>query len=81
MDEIIGVIKKNAAEEIRVVLSEYRGHELVSIRVFASYDGTDSEKKPTRKGITVRVGQLPALIEALNKAQAARKEGKNGDAD
>ncbi len=81
MDKTIAVIKKNAIEEVRVALSEYRGHELVSVRIWANYRSADSEKRPTKKGVALRVDQLPELIAALNEAQAARKEGKKEHAD
>jgi len=55
MDKTIAVIKKNAVEEVRVVLSEYRGHDLVSVRIWANYNSADSEKRPTKKGVALRV--------------------------
>ena len=64
--------QKNAVEEVRVVLSEYRGHDLVSVRIWANYDSADSEKRPTKKGVALRVEQLPELIVALNEAQMAQ---------
>ena len=52
-DQTIAVIEKNAVEEVRVALSEFRGHELVSVRIWANYDSADSEKRPTKKGGSV----------------------------
>ena len=73
---IIGTIRKNAKEEIRVALDEYRGVQLCDLRVFASFDDGDAERKPTKKGIAFRVEQLPALIDALNDAAVeARRRG------
>ncbi len=71
MEETIATIKKNAIEEVRVALSEYKGHDLVNVRIWANYDASESEKRPTKKGFALRVGQLPELIAALQKAQAA----------
>ncbi len=70
MDKTIAVIKKNGVEEVRVVLSEYRGHDLVSVRIWANYDSADSEKRPNKKGVAFStladwVGQSTALLEPL----------------
>ena len=75
-DQTIAVIEKNAVEEVRVALSEFCGHELVNVRIWANYDSADSEKRPTKKGVALRIEKLPELIAALNEAQAARKEEK-----
>ena len=68
MEATIAVIEKNSSEEVHVDLSEYRGHDLVSIRVWANYDG-EKPKRPTKKGVTVKVEKLPELIAALQEAE------------
>ena len=69
----IAVIKKNAREEIRVSLTQFKGHDLADARIFAD-NGT--EYIPTRKGLTFAVKLLPELIAALREAEAeARRRG------
>ena len=75
-ETVIATVKKNALEELRVVLSEYRGHDLVNVRIWASYDSADADKRPTKKGFALRIGLLPELIASLKKAEAeARAAG------
>ena len=69
MEQTIATIEKNRMEEIRVGLSEYQGHDLVNLRIYANYDAEDSERKPTKKGVTLRVEKLPELIAALQETQ------------
>ena len=79
MKKLITTIPKNASEHVRVEISEFNGFDLLAIRVYA--DNGDSWV-PTRKGITVRVDVLPALITALAEAErAAQAAGLLPDGD
>jgi hypothetical protein len=70
------VLRKNMAEEIRIGLSEFNGHVLVNIRVWADPRNGGAERIPTKAGIACRVALLPELIAALQKAEAeARMRG------
>ena len=74
MDKLITTIEKNAREEIQVSLSNFKGHDLLGIRVFAETDNGD--KVPTKKGITCNVKLIPGLLSALKEAeQIAIAEG------
>jgi hypothetical protein len=66
----IAILRKNAAEEIRVGLSQFNGHDLLSIRVWRA---GGSEPIPTKAGIACKVTLLPELIEALQQAEAAAR--------
>jgi hypothetical protein len=72
---IIATIQKNAREELRVELGEFKGHQLASLRVWVEkQDG--SGKIPTPKGVTFAVALLPAVVPALIEAErAARADG------
>lgn len=72
IDKLVATIPKNVTEEIRIVLSEFRGHHLCNVRVFAAYNA-QTERRPTKKGITVKVEALSALIEGLHAALAEAK--------
>ena len=66
----IAIVQKNKHEEIHDL-------DLFDCRVFA-IDG--DEPTPTKKGITAHVNTLPALIEALQQAEAeARRLGQITD--
>jgi hypothetical protein len=76
---LIATIRKNALEEIRVELSEFSGHDLVNVRVWAEPHNGGTKRIPTRAGIACNVRLLPELIEALQQAEmAARKAGLLG---
>lgn len=68
MDKIVHQFVKNATEEVRVSLTEFKGHKLIDLRIyFEPEDG--GERRPTRKGITVDVGLYPELKRALLKLE------------
>ena len=74
MKQIIREIAKNGREIVRVELNEYEGHQLFGVRVW--YRGQDGALKPTRKGISLGIRHLPALVRALEDAErAARTAG------
>ncbi len=71
---VIGELRKNAAERLRVSVHEFNRHDMLSVRVYVG-QGVD-QAKPTQKGITVNVVTLPKLISLLQEAEAkARAEG------
>ena len=79
MEQHIATIRKNAAEEVRVSLDEFKGHNLISLRVWCDPYAGD-ERVPTKRGLSVSVRLLPELIEALQRAEAeARAAGLLGD--
>ena len=64
------IIEKNKAEELRVALKRYRGHDYVDIRTYVEpYVDEGEGRVPTRKGVTLAVTKLPELIAALQKAE------------
>ena len=71
---LIATIEKNKLEEIRVGLSEFNGHDLLNIRIWAEPRNGGAKRIPTKAGICCNVRLLPELIEALQKAEAAARE-------
>jgi hypothetical protein len=65
---VIATIQKNRRESVRVALSEYKGTNLVDLRVFAPKAGEEGATVPTPKGLSCNVIMLPALCRALNDA-------------
>lgn len=62
-DLVVFSFPKNAREEVRATLSTYRGHRLADIRVYVA--DADDVDHPTKKGIAVKVADLPRLREAV----------------
>ena len=66
---VIGTIRKNASEDVRVALTTFHDVDLVDIRAFADFDNR-GERRPTRKGLTIKIDRLPELIGLLQETQA-----------
>jgi hypothetical protein len=65
---------KNSREEVRASLRTFKGHRLADIRVYAADDEGDGDH-PTRKGICMRVGDLPRLLQAVQALIEAERAG------
>lgn len=64
---IIGEIERSAIETLRVEVSNYRGRDFVSVRIYFLAD--NGEWRPTKKGVTVRPEQIDELVGFLNQAK------------
>ena len=65
---IIGEIQKNKSQKIIVATNEYKGRQLVDIRVHYEDDG--GEYMPTKKGIALTPDMIPEVITMLSSASA-----------
>jgi hypothetical protein len=54
---------KNSKEEVKAYLDVYKGRKLAHLRVFV--EGEDGVDHPTKKGLAVRVADLPKLRDAV----------------
>lgn len=61
-DRVVYAWAKNRREEVRATLSTYQGYRLADLRVWAV---TDDGDVPTRKGLSIRVEDLPELAAAV----------------
>ena len=73
MEKTIATIEKNKREEIRIALTAYQGYDLCDIRVFAEPYAGDMWVA-TKKGISLSVAKLPALIVGLREAEREARE-------
>lgn len=72
--EVHAVIEKSPDQVIVVQRKEFKGHDLVDVRIFYAADSEDEmeiEWRPTRKGIAFNIEQLDDVIEGLQKAQGS----------
>ena len=78
MEKEITRFGKNAQEDVIVKLTTYNGHDLIDIRAWIRpIPGVDGEEpKPTKKGISLRVEDIPKLIDALTEAERIYHDGK-----
>jgi len=72
VSKLLGTIDKHVRERIEVRACELEGHPFIDIRVYWRVNLKD-EWRPSKKGITVRPGQIGPLIEALRKVEGGRK--------
>ena len=63
--------KNDRGEMVRIVREDYKGTDLVNIRVW--YRADNGEMRPSKTGITINGNQIDQLIEAL---QAVKAEGR-----
>ena len=66
MEEKISIHEKGSGETIYVYVNEYKGTKYFHIREWY-LDVKDNERKPTKKGVTLPLDKIDALIEAINK--------------
>ena len=69
MDKPIFTFGKNAAEEVRATLEEYKGHQLFSLRIW--FEASPGKWVATKKGITLRVDLFPEFKRAVEKLEEA----------
>jgi hypothetical protein len=67
-DQIIHEFEKNSTESIRFTVSEFKGRELVNIRVY--YTDDDGELKPTKKGISFSTELFDEFLEGIEKLKS-----------
>jgi len=79
---LIGTIQKNRASEVRVSLTEFKGYQLVDVRVWAKPFGTEGgDTRATREGVSLGIAKLPELIRTLQAAWTeAKAKGLVGEA-
>ena len=64
MEKTVHVFQKNAVEEVRAFLSEYKKRDYINLRVF--YKADDGSMRPTQKGITLSVDLIDELVAAVD---------------
>ena len=75
MDQTVSILPKNKFQEVRVGVREFKGIDLVDIRIWTIAQGVD-QMVPTAKGVTINVSLLPQLIKALTDTEKILKESK-----
>lgn len=58
------VIKKNSRESIVISQTEFKGNDLVDMRIF--FTNKDGELSPTKKGVSIRLDKLDELVATLS---------------
>lgn len=75
MNKLIATFPKNKFEEVRVQIKEFKGYDLVDIRVYTALKDSE-EKIPTGKGLSLNVSHFYDLKRAILELETALKENK-----
>jgi predicted transcriptional regulator len=80
MSVIIKDIAKANNEIIRIEISEFKGKELINIRIwYQSIDNNGNvEYKPTQKGVAINVSQFNELRDGIEKINNYLKDKESG---
>jgi hypothetical protein len=70
--DLVHTFVKNAFDEVWTYVQPLGGQVLAHVRIWTM--GDDEEMRPTKKGITVSVKDVPKLAEAVAALAAAVKE-------
>ena len=73
MDKLVASFQKNKFEEVRVQIKEFKGYDLLDIRVYTALKETD-EKIPTGKGLSINVSHFHDLKKAILEAEGVLRE-------
>jgi hypothetical protein len=79
MELLIATFQKNSREQVRVVVKDFRGHQIVDMRAYWTKDG--AEWFPSKKGLAVTTDKLPMLLGALHKAAEVAGEDWEASVD
>lgn len=76
MGQLIADIEKNSREIIRVEVTEFKGRELINLRIW--YSDFDGSYKPTQKGVAIDINHYDKLKEAVLKIGEYIEDSKKG---
>ncbi|WP_028714387.1 transcriptional coactivator p15/PC4 family protein [Paracoccus sp. J55] len=62
----LGTIRKNAREEIRFTVENFKGHEIINLRVW--YRDAAGEYRPGKQGLAFRLEKLGDVLAVLKAA-------------
>lgn len=65
---LIYSFRKNAGEQVRICLSDFKGKDLIDVRVYYLDDGPGENWKPSRRGICMQRDHMQRLLEGLKLA-------------
>ncbi len=76
MNQLVASFQKNKFEEVRVSVKEFKGYDLLDIRVYTSTKDKPSDMVPTGKGLSLNVSHFGDLKKAILELETVLKENK-----
>jgi len=80
MSVVIKDIERNNNEIIRIEISEFKGKELINLRIWYSSidDNGNMVYKPTQKGVAINISKYDELKEGIEKIGEYINDKKEG---
>ena len=75
MNQLVSSFQKNKFEELRIQVKEFKGYDLIDIRVYTSVKEGE-EKIPTGKGISINISHFLELKKGILETEKVLKENK-----
>lgn len=75
MDKTIATFQKNKFQEVRVGIREFKGNDLVDVRIWTQTQGSP-DMVATAKGVAINVALLPQLMKALQEVEKTLKDSR-----
>jgi hypothetical protein len=76
MSRPVATIRKNSREQLRVSIDDYRGHELLSFRVW--FEAEDGSMRPGMQGLALRLELAPELLGAIRSVVEQQPGARDG---
>ncbi len=73
MNKLIHTFQKNKFEQVQVEVKEFKGYDLLDIRVYTS-SKEGGNMIPTGKGVSINISHFPELKMAITKTESFLKE-------
>ena len=74
MNQLVATFPKNKFEEVRVQVKEFKGYDLLDIRVYTSGKDAPGDGIPTGKGLSLNVSHFGDLKKAVLELETVLKE-------
>ena len=73
LNKLVASFPKNKFEEVRVQVKEFKGYDLVDLRVYTAVKEGE-EKVPTGKGLSINVSHFEELKKAILELESVLRE-------
>ena len=75
MDKTVAVFPKNKFQEVRIGVREFKGNDLVDIRIWTQTQGSP-DMVATAKGVAINVVLLPKMLKSLQEVEKVLRDNR-----
>ena len=72
-NQVVYEFTKNPMEKVRAELCNFRGKDILNLRVYFDAGDSTEDWRPTKKGLALSVSLIPELKKAVDKAHEVAK--------